>query len=163
MSTMGGGEEEAGEGSASSSSLTIEDPGTAAPAEASGAPVIPAIAAPPPPKPVLRAWKADETVVLLFIRDGGIDDRLVKGTAENLAAFPDVTRFVIPAKEISRYGAITEGLGIERVPALVVISPRRLDEPVLTASVHYGFQSQASVAQAVIDAGYEGRTLQYHP
>jgi hypothetical protein len=162
VSTMsGGGEEE--EGSASSSSLTIEGPGTAVPAEAGGAPVLPATAAPPLPAPVLRAWKADETVVLLFVRDGGIDDRLVEGTAENLAAFPDVTKFVIPAKQISRYGAVTDGLGIERVPALVVISPRRLDEPIPTASVNYGFQSQASVAQTVIDAGYEGRTLQYHP
>jgi hypothetical protein len=164
MTSMGGGGEEEGEAESSSSSLTIEAPGSeGAPAEASAAPVLPASAAPPLPEPVLRAWEADETVVLLFVRDGGIDDHLVEHTSENLTAFPDVTRFVVPAAQISRYGAITESLGIERVPALVVISPRRLGEQVPTASVHYGFQTRASVAQAVIDAGYEGRTLPYHP
>jgi hypothetical protein len=164
MSSMGGGSEE-GEGATSSSALTIEAPGSesAAPAESSAAPAVPATAAPPLPKDVLAAWKADETVVLLFVRDGGIDDRLVEQTSENLAAFPDVSRFVVPAAQISRYGAITEGLGVERVPALVVVSPRRLGEQVPTASVHYGFQTSDSVAQAVIDAGYVGRTLPYHP
>jgi len=162
ISSMGGAGEEEGEGATGSSSLTIDSPGNAA-AEASGAPVVPASATPPLPKPLLSAWKSDQTVVLLFVRDGGIDDGLVEGTTENLTSFPDVAKFVIPAKQISRYGSITEGLGIERVPALVVISPRRLGEQAPTASVHYGFQSQASVAQAVIDAGYEGRTLQYHP
>ena len=166
MTSMGGGGgEEEGEGASSSSSLTLEAPGSegAPSAEASAAPVLPASAAPPLPEHVLRAWEADQTVVLLFVRDGGIDDHLVEHTSENLTAFPGVTRFVVPAAQISRYGAITEGLGIERVPALVVISPRRLDEQVPTASVHYGFQTRASVAQAVIDAGYEGRTLPYHP
>ena len=32
-----------------------------------------------------------------------------------------------------------------------------------TASVSYGFQSPESVVQAVIDAGYNGRTVHYHP
>lgn len=164
MSSMGGGgEEDAGAGATSSSSLTLGTGAGSAPVEASGAPVVPASATPPLPEPVRRAWKADQTVVLLFVRDGGIDDALVEGTSENLNAFPDVAKFVVPAQQISRYGSVTEGLGVERVPALVVISPRRLGADVPTASVHYGFQSQASVAQAVIDAGYEGRTLQYHP
>jgi hypothetical protein len=165
MTTMGGGGEEEGEAASSSSSLTVEAPGSEAapPAEASAAPALPPSTAPPLPEAVLRAWEADQTVVLLFVRDGGIDDHLVEQTSENLNAFPDVTRFVVPAAQISRYGAITEGLGIERVPALVTISPRRLGEQVPTASVHYGFQTRASVAQAVIDAGYEGRTLPYHP
>ena len=32
-----------------------------------------------------------------------------------------------------------------------------------TASVQYGYQSPQSVEQAVIDAGYKGPTLNYHP
>ena len=32
-----------------------------------------------------------------------------------------------------------------------------------TASVSYGFRSSQSIAQAVIDAGYQGKTLDYHP
>ena len=47
--------------------------------------------------------------------------------------------------------------------ALVVVSPKHLKRTVPTASVSYGFQSPQSVAQAVIDAGYKGPTVDYHP
>jgi hypothetical protein len=122
-----------------------------------------AASAPPLPDPVLAAWKANQTLVLLFVRDGGIDDRLVKGATESLVRFPDAAVFVVPAARISRYAAITEGVGVDRVPALVVVTPKHLKKTVPTASVSYGFQSPQSVAQAVIDAGYEGKTLDYHP
>jgi hypothetical protein len=69
----------------------------------------------------------------------------------------------VTASKISRYAAITEGVGVSRVPALVVVRPKRLHEAVPTASVSYGFQSGESVVQAVIDAGYEGPTVDYHP
>jgi len=122
-----------------------------------------AIDAPPPPRPVLEAWKADKTLVLLFVRDGGIDDKLVETATESLSGFPDAAVFVVPAAKISRYATIAEGVGVDRVPALVVVSPRNLKKTVPTASVSYGFQSSQSVAQAVIDAGYKGKTLDYHP
>lgn len=122
-----------------------------------------AAAAPPLPAPVLRAWQANQTLVLLFVRDGGIDDQLVKVATTGLAGFRDAAIFVVPAAKISRYAAITEGVGVDRVPALVVVTPKHLKKTVPTASVSYGFQSPQSVAQAVIDAGYEGKTLDYHP
>jgi len=122
-----------------------------------------AATAPPPPRPVLDAWQANKTLVLLFVRDGGIDDRLVKTATDGLAGFRDAEIFVVPAAKISRYAAITEGVGVDRVPALVVVTPRHLKKTVPTASVSYGFQSPQSVAQAVIDAGYKGKTLDYHP
>lgn len=122
-----------------------------------------AATAPPLPQPVLDAWKANETLVLLFVRDGGIDDRLVKAATNELAGFRQAAVFVIPAAQISRYTAIAEGVGVDRVPALVVVTPKRLKKTVPTASVSYGFQSSQSVAQAVIDAGYKGPTLTYHP
>jgi hypothetical protein len=122
-----------------------------------------AITAPPLPRPVLDAWKANQTLVLLFVRDGGIDDRLVKIATDGLAGFRDAAIFVVPAAKIARYAAITEGVGVDRVPALVVVTPKHLKKSVPTASVLYGFQSQQSVAQAVIDAGYKGKTLDYHP
>lgn len=121
------------------------------------------IAAPPLPKPVLRAWKANKTLVLLFVHDGGIDDRRVKAATKGLAGFRDAKVFIVPAKQIARYAAISEGVGVNRVPALVVVTPKHLDKSIPTASVSYGFQSPQSVAQAVIDAGYKGRTLDYHP
>jgi hypothetical protein len=122
-----------------------------------------AAVAPPLPGPVLDAWKANQTLVLLFVRDGGIDDRLVKNATSGLDAFSDATVFVVPAAKISRYAAITEGVGVDRVPALVVVRPKNLKKTVPTASVSYGFQSPQSVSQAVIDAGYKGKTLDYHP
>jgi hypothetical protein len=120
-------------------------------------------ATPPLPHAVLDAWHANRTLVLLFVRDGGIDDRLTKLATAGVAGFPDVSLFVVPAHRISRYAAIAEGVGVDRVPALVVVTPRHLKRIVPTASVSYGFQSAASVRQAVIDAGYKGPTVDYHP
>jgi hypothetical protein len=183
MSSGGGSEEEAGgeteatvavAGTSATGTATAASAGEAvegaveaatesasAPAAASAGP--PATDAPPLPQPVLDAWKANKTLVLLFVRDGGIDDRLVKAATDGLSGFRDATVIIVPAAQISRYAAITEGVGVERVPALVVVTPRHLKQTVPTASVSYGFQSPQSVAQAVIDAGYKGPTVDYHP
>jgi len=163
----GGGGEESGD-SLSSSASTGEGPapspveGAAVPVEGAAAPPT-NLATRPLPHPVVAAWRADETVALLFVHDGGIDDRLVRQASSQLDGMPAVTTFVIPADKIADYATITEGVGVDRVPALVVLRPKRLDESVPTASVSYGFQNGQSVKQAVIDAGYEGPTLEYHP
>jgi hypothetical protein len=184
MSSSGGGEEESAgstettvgvAGTDASGTATGETPaeavqgaaGAATKAVAGESPSISlgrsAAASRPLPRPVLDAWSAGDTLVLLFIRDGGIDDRRVKAATDSLAGFPDAAVFVVPAAKISRYAAIAEGVGVDRVPALVVVTPKHLKKTVPTASVRYGFQSAQSVAQAVIDAGYEGKTLDYHP
>lgn len=179
LSSSGGGEEEESVTATTSTTATTPDGGSvsvtaeveatapaggadslsSALAGAGGAP----LDAPPLPRPVLDAWKANQTLVLLFVRNGGIDDHLVEIATDSLAGFRDAAVFVVPAAKISRYAAITERVGVERVPALVVVSPRHLKRSVPTASVNYGFQSRQSVAQAVIDAGYEGPTVDYHP
>jgi hypothetical protein len=171
LMSSGGGGEEAGEATPpTEATVSVADTGASESAageslssalSAAGAPS--ALAAPPPPRPVLDAWAADRTLVLLFVRDGGIDDRLVKAATDELSGFRDAAVFVVPAAKISRYAAIAEGVGVDRVPALVVVAPKDLKKAVPTASVSYGFQSSQSVAQAVIDAGYEGKTLDYHP
>jgi hypothetical protein len=158
-----GGEEE-GE-SASSEAGTVT---TATGAAAGGAAVPPAPGAlaevaPPPPAAVTAAFRSGQTVALLFVHDGGIDDRLVAGATAQLGRFARVSTFVVPAHQIARYAAIAQGVDVDRVPALVVLRPKRLDHGVPTASVHYGFQSAESIVQAVVDAGYKGRTLDYHP
>lgn len=122
-----------------------------------------ASAARPLPKPVNAAWHANKTVVLLFVRSGGIDDGLMAAATRRLAALSGVATFIAPASEVSRYAAVTEGVGVNRVPALVVIRPKHLHQTVPTASVSYGFQSGESIVQAVIDAGYKGPTVAYHP
>lgn len=119
--------------------------------------------APPLPTPVLDAWKANRTLVMLFVHDGGIDDRLARNATRAIGGFPNASIFVVPAREISAYAAVAEGVGVERVPALVVVTPKHLQDSVPTASVAYGFQSPETVRQAVIDAGYEGPTIDYHP
>src|SRR6185312_6250867 len=96
-----------------------------------------ALAARPLPPAVLAAWNGDRTVVLLVVHDGGIDDDLVERASGRLSGMTGVSTFVVPASKIARYAAITEGVGVERVPALVVLSPKRLDESVQTASVSY--------------------------
>jgi hypothetical protein len=173
LSSSGGGEEEESAGATEATVSVAGTPATPgeaveAAAEAAGAgtaaSAIPSAGdAPPLPRPVLDAWKANQTLVLLFVRDGGIDDHQVKIATAGLAASRDVALFVVPAAKISRYAAITEGVGVDRVPALVVVTPKHLKKTVPTASVSYGFQSSQSVAQAVIDAGYKGKTLDYHP
>ncbi len=133
-------------------------------ATAEGAAAIPASIPPPPmPAPVARAYDADQTVVLLIVHDGGIDDRLVQSAARQLRSRPGVAFFVVPAKQISRYAAITLGVDVQQVPALLVMKPRRLSGGVPQASVDYGFQTSQSVVQAVVDAGYTGSEATYHP
>lgn len=183
---MGGGEEEGAEtaaptqatvavaGTGATGTATAATPGEAvegavesaiesASAEASAASVSASIPAPPMPRPVAAAYKAGKTVVLLIVHNGGIDDRLVAASTRRLSSYPDTAVFVVPAKQVARYGAITLGVDVQQVPALVVMRPRHLSKGTPQASVTYGFQSAQSVAQAVRDASYKGPEGSYHP
>jgi hypothetical protein len=165
LAPKGGGEEESvgAEGSAVATAELAISAGAESAAVAPPAPGALAAVAPPPPSPVTAAFEANQTVALLFVRNGGIDDRMVADAVDQLRALGGVATFVIPASRIARYAAITQGVDVDRVPALVVVRPKRLDNGIPTASVQYGFQSSESVVQAVVDAGYKGRTLDYHP
>ncbi|MGN6558767.1 MAG: hypothetical protein ACTHLH_12275, partial [Solirubrobacterales bacterium] len=174
LTTMGGGGESAEPEGETETSVTTSAPAitpagdapataaTVAPPAASAAPAA-SPAAPPPPKAVTAAFNSGQTVVLLIVHEGGIDDRLVKADTAALTAVPGVALFVVPASKIARYAAITEGVGVNRVPALVVLRPKSLSHGVPTASVSYGYQAAQSVVQQVTDARYKGRTLTYHP
>lgn len=140
-----------------------EPAAVAAPSSIPPLPPSAASAAPPLPHAVTAAFHGNRTVVFLFVRKGGIDDGMVAGASLALAEMPGVSTFVVPADHIARYAAIAQGVAVDRVPALVVLRPKRLDHSIPTASVLYGFQSPQSVVQAVIDAGYKGRTVDYHP
>jgi hypothetical protein len=162
----GGGSEEESESGSTAASVTSES-ASEAPAGLSAALAMvsqaSASSAHPLPHDVIAAWKGNKTVVLLFVHDGGIDDKLVKQATDRLASLPQAATFVVPASKISRYASITEGVGVSRVPALVVVRPKHVHQTIPTASVSYGFQSGQSIVQAVIDAGYKGPTLDYHP
>lgn len=168
LSTMGGGGEEEAESSSSTVKTAVANAETELEPAASVSSALASVnrastTTPPLPPRVVSAWKADETLALLFVHDGGIDDRLVKASTNRLASLPSVATFVVPANKISRYAAITEGVGVDRVPALVVVRPKHLKRSVPTASVSYGFQSVESAVQDVIDAEYKGRSIDYHP
>ncbi len=184
LKPMGGGEseEEAGSteatvsvaGTGASGTATGATPGEAVEgavegaleavaAEASAGAAGTAIPAPPMPPPVARAYDAGKTVVLLVVHDGGIDDRLVRDAVGRVEAFSDVALFVVPARQIARYAAITLGAEVQQVPALVTLRPRGLSGDVPQASVDYGFLTAQSVIQAVVDARYKGPEATYHP
>jgi hypothetical protein len=176
LSSMGGGggEEETSTATAGAASVatpsgsatvaaTVTSPTSAPPTSSAPPPSVPPLPAPPLPRPLLAAFAENRTVVLLIVKRAGIDDALTTAGALPLALKRDVALFTVPAAKIARYTAITQAVDVSRVPALVVVRPRRLDHGAVTASVSYGFQSPQSIAQAVIDASYEGRTLSYHP
>lgn len=163
----GGGEEEPVATPRATAPATAPEPpelaatpsATGAPAGTTGVPAVPK----PPPRPVTASFDAGRTVVLLIVKRGGIDDAMTAAAVRLLRGLRKVSVFVVPASGIARYAAITQGVAVDRVPALIVVRPRRSERGVATASVSYGFQSVQSVMQAVIDARYRGRTLDYHP
>jgi hypothetical protein len=178
---MSGGEEEEAESSAGPTVATVngatavgDTPGEAvegaianleagASSATAGTAIPSSIPAPPPPDDFVEAYEAGGTVVLLVVHDGGIDDKLTSAATEQVEAMSGVTLFEVPAKQISRYAAITVGLDVNRVPALVVMRPKELSGGVPQASVKYGFQTPESVVQAVRDADYKGPEETYHP
>ncbi len=176
LSAMGGGEESGGSEASASASTEAGAEGTEASAEgaeeagvegATPVAATSAIAAPsngPLPADVESAYAEDKTVVLLIYRAGGIDDALVGIASRVLLGNPRVALFDVPAKKISKYAAITGPLGVNQAPALVVVSPKRLNGGApAPATVTYGFQSAADIIQAVVDAGYKGPQLTYAP
>jgi hypothetical protein len=167
LGKMGGGSEEEEGGGSPAADAAVS--AVAAELEAGQQPLrLPAPgsgpgAMPAPPRPVVDAVDAGEVVAILFVRDGGIDDKLVTEAVGKLDAIGDVATFVVPTHQIVRYVSITQGVDLSRVPALVVIRPKNLSHGFDPASVHYGFQSAQSVVQAVVDARYHDGTLPYHP
>jgi hypothetical protein len=116
------------------------------------------------PARVVAAWKGGNAVVLLIVRGGGIDDQLVKRSVASLSGDAGVSVFVARAGDVARYSRITQGVGVSRAPALVVIRPLKESGSVPQAQVSYGFRNSQGVVQAVHDAIYSGRDdLPYSP
>src|SRR3954471_8367454 len=75
MTSKGGGSEEEESAASATPAVTVEaSEGSLAalPAPGTGAGALP-----PLPRPVVDSFAANHTVVLLFVRNGGIDDRMV--------------------------------------------------------------------------------------
>lgn len=121
------------------------------------------VPAPPPPHEFSAAYDSGKTVVLLIVHDGGIDDRLTALSANALTALPEVALIRVPVEQLPRYASVTVGLDLNRVPAVVVMKPKRLSEGTPQATVDYGFQTPETLVQAVRDAAYDGPEATYHP
>ena len=122
------------------------------------------VAGPGLPRPVADAYADGKAIVLFVFRNHGIDDAAVRASVEQLRGRSDLAVFVTHAGQIARYARITEGVDVNRVPALIVVRPRRLVHGAPTATVSYGFRGPDSVQQAVRDALYDGpRNLPYYP
>jgi hypothetical protein len=157
----GGGESESESGpevvTAAPSSPELEP---AAPSiSSSGAPKVPSNRL---PTSVRQAIEAERITVLLFVKRAGIDDRRVEKVVADLSTRSDVSSFTVPVDEVARYTAVTQPVGLQRSPALVVVKPRSDGQPP-AATVSYGFQTIESAAQAIVDAEYRGPELAYHP
>ena len=159
----------------------------ATPAAAPVAPAAPAsafVAGKGLPEDVAKAYKDDKTIVLLIMREhpqgcysrsalvskrcGGIDDLQVATIVrviDELRVRPNTALFITHASNVAAYSRITTGVDLDRVPALVVLSPKRLNDGGLPrATVSYGFRGPGSVIQAIEDAEYKGKTdLPYYP
>ena len=84
----------------------------------------PVVPGPPLPRQVTAAQQAGKVVALLVVRAGGPDDRLLRGAVDQaFAAFPGLAFFATRAEGIARYARITQGVDVDRVPALVVVRP----------------------------------------
>jgi hypothetical protein len=116
------------------------------------------------PASVVDAYDAGDAVVLLVTRKAGIEDKRLRAMVGRARSVRDVSVFTTNAHGIAKYSRIAEGVDVSRVPALVVIRPRKLNDGIPQASVSYGFRGPASVEQAVRDALYEGKSnLPYYP
>jgi hypothetical protein len=149
----------------SAAALSTPSADAAGPAgSAGGAPVGEFVAGPGLPASVVKAYKDDKTVVLLVLRHRGIDDQRLRADVVKLRGKNDVALFVTNAGHIARYSRITQGVNVDRVPALIVLRPRHLTDGMPEAILSYGFRGPQSVEQAVRDALYKGPTdLPYHP
>jgi len=116
------------------------------------------------PRPLIDAWRDGKGVVLLVVRNHGIDDRLVSRSVQGLSGDSNLSVFVVHASKIARYSRITQGVGVSQVPALLVIRPKRVTGSVPEAQVTYGFRDSQTVVQYVHDALYSGKDdLPYSP
>jgi hypothetical protein len=139
----------------------------AAPDPSGTAPALPAAgfeAGPGLPEAVVDAYGRGETVVLLVSKKRGIEDQTLRASAAKLQSRPNTAVFTTNTLNVSKYSRITSGVDLDRAPALVVLSPKRLSKGDLpTATVAYGYRSPQSTIQAVEDAEYDGKQLPYYP
>lgn len=158
--------------------LSISAPTSTATASPTGMGELPTTlpAAKPLPRRFTAAYEAGKAVALLVVHNGGIDDAYTKLALREAARVAGVARsegwndvapvavLVVPAKRISDYAAVTVGLNVNQVPALIVMRPKGLSHGIPQATVSYGVQSPERILTTFVDACYDGpESGTYHP
>jgi hypothetical protein len=117
------------------------------------------------PESVVGAYEAGDVIALLVVNRKGTEDKRLEAEVEDrLRGRNDTSVFIVEAEDVARYSRIAEGVNLDRVPALVVVEPRRQVEGDLpAATISYGFRGPESVEQTVLDVLYDGKELPYHP
>lgn len=117
------------------------------------------------PKSVVKAYDSGNAVALLITKQRGFDDKAMRRSVRSIKGKKDVTLLSTRVHDVADYSQVTQGVDLNRVPALVVIEPKKLagKQQPPTASVSYGFRDERSVVQAVEDQLYKGKTLGYSP
>lgn len=117
------------------------------------------------PKPVVKAYDSGNAIALLVTKQAGLDDKEMRKAIGAIKGRNDVTVITVRVHDVAEYSRITEGVDLNRVPALVVIQPKKLtgknDPP--KATVSYGYRTPKSVTQAIDDQLYHGKRLGYSP
>ena len=91
------------------------------------------------PSRVARALDAKKTVVILFWNKGGVDDRSVKNSVDQLPRRGGKTAvFTDKVANLSRYTRITAAASVTQTPALVVVNPEGKAE---VLNGYYDFQT----------------------
>lgn len=186
LKSSGGGESEGGEAEAETKvtiesggeTLSIAAPTPTATTSSTGMGELPTSlpAAKPLPRRFTAAYESGKAIALLVVHDGGIDDAYTKLALREAARVARIERsegwndvapvsvIVVPAKRISDYAAVTVGLNVNQVPALIVMRPKGLSHGIPQATVSYGVQSPESILTTLVDAGYDGpESGTYHP
>ncbi len=157
---------------AATADATAPAPEASAPATPAAPPATPApagdvaanfVAGPGLPEEVVSAYGQNQAVVLVIAKRKGLDDKAIRTSVMSLEARGDVSSFLVPVKHVADYARITEGVDLNRTPALVVMRPRKLTGNVPEATVSYGFRGPESVTTAVEDALFDGKQVTYDP
>ncbi len=116
------------------------------------------------PEAFVKAYSDDQIVAILFYDKGGLDDRELKAeVTQQFRGEKDVKLFIESPNAVADYSQITQGVGLDRTPALIVIKPRSTTEGAPVASINYGFRGSKAIQQTLRDAVYDGGTVTVYP
>lgn len=149
------------------------EPGAAAETPSGAAPA-PSAVAPPAgsvgaleageglPRPVVSTLEGGDAAVLYVYDPQALADSQLRAFVERLRTRDDLELFPVQEREVAEYSRITEGVSLDRTPALIVVAPPE-GGATPEATISYGFRRSRSLEQAVDDALYDGRRVTPYP